>query len=337
MPFGTFLAQRRDPRPKKEPAPKPQKVVKPVKEETPVFHEISTDRLKLNILLRGRTLAAMGEFLCAMSENMNRELHRDSLTFYTTELHTIQSIVDRKKKLERFMGSFSTADWRCPEETESRAVHTFSISPSGTQDKSLDLVFHCCTYQGESPISEEQADAVWYLADGPVLDWDTAYDGYRAFLADALAAAHPGKPVCLLLSQIEKQGLFGGTGEQRFLKPPVHRKLISRCRELFSCGDGVQVALFPVQVYGGMEFTGTDENGSPILRLSENAYCQSYEPEDCQCAAMYTIEQIAAARNTEFFADSPSGGMKKVVRRQFARRKGDLAWMPDLLREGDAQ
>lgn len=334
MPFGTFMAQTRESRTKNDPAAK----LVPTKGKSTEFHDSNSDSQKLHVLLWGRSASAMVDFLCAMSENTNQELHWDGLTCYTTELETIRCIVSRKKKLERFLAEFNTGDWCCPEEQESTAVYTFSISPSGIQNKRLDLVFHCCVYGSESSLPDEQADAVWYLADGPVLDPGIGYDSYREFLKDELSNLHPAedgsaKPVCLLLSQIEKQGIFGGTGEQCFLKPSVYGKLINRCRELFFCNEGVKVALLPVQIYGGLEYAATDANGDPVLRLAENSFCQSYVPEDCQIAGMYTVEQIARLRDTDFFAGSACGGMKKAIRRQFARKKGDFAWMPDMLRE----
>ena len=345
MPFGSFMAQRRDPRPKKErpQRERPQKekksvVPEPPKEEKMVFHDLNTDSLKINILLFGRTMSLMQEFLCSMSENMSKELHQEGLTYYTTELSSISDIVDRKKKLERFFWEFSKKDWSCPEDQESSRVYTFSISPSGAQEKTLDMVFHCCIYNGDTSLSCEQADAVWYLADGPVMDPDVGYDHYREFLKDAVAGlAAPsesvGKPICLLLSQIEKYGLFGGIGEECILKSPVHKKLIGRCRVIFSCGEHVEIAVIPLQVYGGLEYTGTDVNCNPVLRLSESGYYQSYIPENCQVPGLYTIGQITKIRETDFFAGASCGGMKKVIHRHFARKKGEIDWKPDMLRE----
>jgi len=109
------MAQRRDPRPKKErpQRERPQKekksvVPEPPKEEKMVFHDLNTDSLKINILLFGRTMSVMQEFLCSMSENMSKELHQEGLTYYTTELGSISDIVDRKKKLERFFWESSS-------------------------------------------------------------------------------------------------------------------------------------------------------------------------------------------------------------------------------------
>lgn len=345
MPFGSFVAQRRDPRPRREkPAPKkPEPMKKPEvpvvpKEEQVVFQELSRDGQKLHILLLGRAMWQMQEFLCSMSENMSKELHRDGMTCYTLELNTIRDIVDRKKKLEFFFWEFSQENWPCPDDPETERVYTFSISPSGSQEKTLDLVFHCCVYGNEGTVSAGQADAVWYLADGPVLDPAVGYDDYRAFLEESIGALKApadgmGKPVCLVLSQIERYGHFSGMGEQCLLKDDVRRTLLQRCREILTCGEGVAVAVIPVQVYGGLEYTGMNVIGKPILRLSESGYYQSYIPENCQVPGMYTIGCAAAIQGTDFLAGASCDGMKKVIHRHFARKKGELDWTPDMLRE----
>ncbi len=343
MPFGSFMAQRRDPRPPKEIPQKvsePPKPPKPPVEEKVVFKDLNKDSQNIHILLFGRTMSVMQEFLCSMNENMSRELSQEGLAYYTTELSSIGDIVDKKKKLERFFWEYCQKDWRCPEDQENSKIYTFSISPSGNQEKTVDLVFHCCAYHAATPLSAEKADAVWYLADGPVTDPAVGYDRFREFLKDSLSglaatSEGPGKPVCLLLSQIEKYGHFGGVGEERLLKPAVRKKLIGQCREMFSCKENVSVAVIPVQVYGGLEYTETDTNCNPVLQLSESGYYQSYIPEDCQVPGMYTIEQIAKAQGTDFFGGASCGGMKKAIRRHFARKKGELDWMPDMLREGE--
>lgn len=340
MPFGSFMAQRRDPQPKKEkpvPQKKPEAPAAP-KEEKVVFQELSRDGQKLHILLLGRSMWQMQEFLCSMSENMSKELHRDGMTCYTLELSTIRDIVDRKKKLEFFFWEFSQDNWPTPEDEEFPKTYTFSISPSGSQEKSLDLVFHCCVYSGERTLSAGQADAVWFLADGPVLDETVGYDEYREFLGEnlkAIPASADGmnKPVCLLLSQTETYGHFNGMGELCQLSAEVRNTLLRRCRELFTCAEGASVAVIPVQVYGGLEYTGADVNGKPILRLSESGYYQSYIPENCQVPGMYTIDRIGALQGTDFLAGASCDGMKKVIHRHFVRKKGDLDWKPDMLRE----
>jgi len=347
MPFGSFVASRRDPVPKKEkPAPKPvapkpapAPVAAPAPEPTMSFRDLNADSTKIHVQLVGRTMSQIQEFLCALNENMSNSMHSEGMAFYTTELETITEVVNKKKKLERFCWEFSGNDWCCSATEESGKVYTFSISPSGMQDKTLDLVMHCSTFQGGVDASQ-QADALWYLADGPVLDAETGYDAYTNYLQDALRGVPAGqngmaKPACLLVSQIEKYGHFSGVGEHQQLKPAVENLLRNRCRELFTCGDNVNVAIIPVQVYGGMEYSGLDGEGKPILRLSQDGYYQTYIPENCQIPGLYTISKIMEIRGTDYFAESPCGGVKKMIRNHYGKKKADIAWQPDLLREVD--
>lgn len=342
MPFGSFMAQSRDPQPEKKRREKAPAPPTPPVEETPHFSEINVNSLKLRILLLCRTLPAAQEFLCSMTENMSRELHRDALTYYTTELGAISDITDRKKKLERFFWECSKSPWTLLPSTETSKTYTFSISPSGMQTKALDLVFHCVSYEAAASVSLAEADAVWYLADGPVLDSAVGYDPYREFLSDALRNLPRGegdteKPACLLLSQIETYGHFEGSGELSLLAPDVHQKLIRRCEELFASGKGSKLALIPVQIYGGLEYTGTDDGANAVLRISRSGYYQSYIPENCQTPALYTIDRIAAAREMDFFADAPGGGMRRIIHRHFVRKTGTVDWKADLLGEVENQ
>ena len=331
MPFGSFVVYRREPRPgKKEPA------VPEAAEEKMEFRDLNDNHREINVLLYGRSMSAMQEFLCAVSENMSRELHKEGLTFYTTELNTINDIIARKKKLESFFWVFSREDWCYSEEQENNRIYKFHISPSGMQNKALDMVLHCCIYDGEASISFERADAVWYLADGTVMDENVVFDPYREFLKDEIynLSAQTGdsrKSVCLLLSQIEKYGHFGGVGEQCMLKKELKQGLINQCREKFPSDEKTTVAIIPVQIYGGLEYTSTDANGNPVLRLSESGYYQSYIPENCQIPGLYTIGQIAMIQGIDFFGGDSCGGMRQVVRRHLARKKGESDWQPDML------
>lgn len=335
MPFGSFKAQRRDPSLRKE---KKQALQDSPGEMKMDLHEFDSDGLQIKILLTGRTMPAIQDFLCSIRENMSKELHREGLAYYTTDLRSISDVVARKKALERFFWEFSQKDWSDADASEKNRVYSFSISPSGMQETTLDLIFYCAAFDSQSEISQDQADAVWYLADGPVLDADIGYDDYRVYLAEALGSLKASrddmdKPVCLLLSQIEKLGHFGGAGDISVLKEPVSRKLLDRCREIFCCDEAVNVAVIPVQIYGGLEYVGTDPECNPILRLSESGYYQSYIPENCQVPVLYSVGKIAKLREADFFAGTPCGGVNKVIHRHFARKKGRIDWKPDVLRE----
>ena len=150
MPFGSFLAEAKEPRevikkerPVKEPkvkAPKPESV-----EPQPIFTEPSVDSIKLHVMLIGRNLSVLQEFLCSMNENMSETLHTEGLSYYTRELESVSDIVAKKKRLEQFFWTFSQNDWECAEDAVHEKTYTFTISPSGNQSKAIDLIMHCVT------------------------------------------------------------------------------------------------------------------------------------------------------------------------------------------------
>ncbi len=342
MPLGSFMAQSRDPRPKKD------KPIREKKEELPVQipHEEpeyvarirDKDSWNIRILVLGRNASSACDFLCSVSENMTKAMHQAGLTYYTTEANTIKNITETKIRLERHFWSFNSEPWQFCTSEESGNTFTFCISPSGNQTKAITLEFVCfsCESDGEPPYS--QADAVWFLADAPSIDSELVYDKHRAFIQQELSRCLSGsadgtKPVCLLLSQIEKYGHFKSFGEQSVLDTNVRSELLKRCREYFSFAKGSEVAVIPLQVYGGLEYVGINGNGEPLLTLSRSGYYQSYIPENCQIPCFYTVDRITAAQNIDIFEALPCGGIKRVISRHYAEKTGKNDWHPDMLAE----
>lgn len=326
MPFGSFVVERREPRAAKEKPPAPEK---PAREEGKRPAPKAPDAQRLHILLMGRNLSIIQEFLCSMSQNMSEALNPEGLSFYARELDSISGLIAQKKRLEQFFWAFRQDGWVYPADEETQRTYVFSISPSGSQTKTLDLVLHCVTpAAGALP---DRADALWVLADGLLLSDGAEHDPYtqtiRAALSSPLGA---GGPTCLILSQIEGLGRFDGAGGLSRLPDRVWRALLTLCRERLPgpCGG----AMIPVQVYGGMECTGADEKGDPVLHIGTSGFYQSYIPDNCQIPALYTIQAIAAARQTDFFADAPEGGLIHGIRRHYSVKFGTPEWTPEPLR-----
>lgn len=320
MPFGSFLVEQREPKTKREKAHHFEK--------TPKHPEVKPpDSQQLHIVLMGRNLSIIQEFLCSMSQNMSEALHNEGLSFYSRELDSISGLIAQKKRLEQFFWDSQQNDWVYPVDEEVQRGYTFSISPSGNQTRALDLVLHCVTpAAGSLP---EQADALWVLADGLLL-FDTALaDSYTQAIRKALASPGPAL-VCLILSQIEGLGRFDGAGGLSKFPDKVWRTLRALCRERFPapCGG----VLIPVQIYGGLECTGADEKGDPVLHIGTSGFYQSYIPDNCQIPGLYTIQAIAAARQTDFFPDLPEGGLLSGIRRHYGLKFGTPEWAPDSLR-----
>lgn len=321
MPFGSFVVEER--------APKTAVTEKPVIKVSERPAPKAPDSQQLHILLMGRNLSIIQEFLCSMSQNMNEALNNEGLSFYARELDSISGLIAQKKRLEQFFWTFCQDDWVYPADEETQRSYTFSISPSGSQSKTLDLVIHCVTpANGALP---DRADALWALADGLLLSDGAQADPYTQSIRKALSSCDgKGIPVCLILSQIEGLGRFDGTGSLSKLPDQAWRPLRALCRERFPapCGG----VLIPVQVYGGMECTGADEKGDPVLRIGTSGFYQSYIPDNCQIPGLYAIQAIAAARQIDFFADAPEGGLLSGIRRHYSAKFGTPEWTPDPLR-----
>lgn len=344
MPFGSFLAEAKEPRevikkerPVKEPkvkAPKPEPI-----SPQPIFTEPSVDSIKLHIMLIGRNLSVLQEFLCSMNENMSETLHTEGLSYYTRELESVSDIVAKKKRLEQFFWTFSQSDWECAEDDVHEKTYTFTISPSGNQSKAIDLIMHCVTPQSESRSSWDKTDAVWLVTDGLLIDEDRDCDPYLRFVQDTLEhlpqqrAEEPKKPICLILSQIEQWGHYQTTGAKSQLPDAMKHQLQKLCEDCFlpALRENVTVAVFPVQVYGGMEYVTVDTKGDPVQRLSQNGFYQSYIPDGCQIPGLYTLQRIADSRGVSFFANEQGGGLVQKIRRIYGVKLGDANWKPMLL------
>ena len=336
MAFGSIVMEERAPRPvKAKPVSTPVREVQTVTKEPAA--PSAGGRKRLEILLVGRNLALMQEFLCSMNQNMGEALSGQGLAFYTQELASISDIIEKKKRLEQYCWSFSDADWRYPEGGEASRTYTFSISPAGSQGQALDLVIRCVTPRGDGTIPGGQADGVWLLSDGALL-YDER-DDYLVALQDMLdglsGKGENAGPVCLILSQIERLGHFDGPGALSLLPPKVSARVTALCRERFSAG--IPVALIPVQVYGGMECAGLDEKHDPLLRIGQNSFYQSYVPDNCQIPCLYTIQAICAARNTDYFADTAESGMMRGIRGHYGSKFGNPQWAPEMLQEKEEQ
>lgn len=319
MPFGSFYVQKRESRPDAAKAGK--------ESEKPASAAVNCTTL--HILLIGRSLSLMQEFLCSMNQNMSQALHQQGLTYYTRELASISDVVSVKKKLEQFFWNFSNCDWTYSNDDTEERVYTFSISPSGNQNRVLDFVIHCAVLEQAEELAWEQADACWILADGLLLDSDAGYDRFGPCAAEALNRSG-GKPVCLILSQIEKWGHFSKANDITVFPKEVYRKLIAVCEEKIPVfGDEPQpVPVLPVQIYGGLEYVGADEFSQPRLHISQSGFFRSYIPENCELPGLYTIQAICADREIDFFAGLPKGGLTSTIRSHFADKYGNAGWKP---------
>lgn len=338
MPFGTVLVKERIQQPAPQnftpapPPPMPEPAPQPVPQ--PQRPPLIVDSSVVHVLLAGRNLSIVREFLSSMNQNLADALHEVGLSVYTRELRTISEITAQKKKLEQFFWNFCQDDWRYPADGEPAVDYSYCIGVAGNQQTVLEFQFHCITPRAGFPVGQARVDAVWLLTDGLLMGDAAQADSYiqwvRSTLAQ-LAGGGEGQPLtCLLLSQLEAQGHFGGVGQQSKLPDALMKRVAEQCRACFSnSGDA---ALLPVQIYGGMECIGTDEKGDPVLHIGQSGFYQTYLPDNCQIPALYTIQRTAAVRQLNLFAEVFHGGLLECIRQHYSQKFGSTTWTPETLR-----
>jgi len=271
-----------------------------------------------------------------MNQNMTQALQTEGLAYYTRELKAITDMTAKKKQLEQFFWSFSQDDWVYPEDERGEETYRFSVSPAGNQSSVLELVVHCVTPEAED-LSTDQFDAVWLLTDGlfPEHAGEDAYTGFLREVLRGLAESGLDRPVCLILSQIERLGHFENIGAEARLPREAAERLTRLCREHFlaSCGSGIWPVLIPVQVYGGLECVGADANGAPRMRIGQSGFYQSYLPENCQIPGLYTMQAIMTGRQQDFF---PDNSLSQSIQHHYSLRFADAGWRPQVLGREEA-
>lgn len=336
MAFGSFEMEERAPRPKKERVERTKKEhvrpVPPPREEPDP--PPAGARTRVRVLLFGRNLPLMQEFLCSMNQNMGEALSTQGLAFYTREGETLSDIVGKKKQLEQYCWTFSDRDWTYPADEGADRTYTFSISPAGDQSRAVDLSVRCVTPGTDIGWEETRADALWLLCDGGLFfrEGDRYLEELQQVLATLPDRENTGcPPVCLILSQLEHLDHFRGNGARSALPEETAGRLTALCREAFD--SSAAVALIPVQVYGGMECVGLDEKGDPKLRIGQSSFYQSYLPDNCQIPGLYTLETLCTGERGDPFSDAPGGSLLRRIYSHYGAKFGNIQWKPDFLTE----
>lgn len=351
MSIGSFISTQRQS--KKSTAPTPKK--KPDQGSIGAFVPPSTlgasAVTEIRILLVGRDRGAIGDFLCSLNENASVAFNALGMSYFTRDAASSSAVIETKKQLERFFWDFK-ADVRYlpPEQALSAPAdpfahvdpfapvteeqsHTFALCPSGNQKNVLSLTFNCLEYGAQLPMEQIHADALWILADGGIMIEEEATDsgvGYVAGLLSSIPPASeqsPALPVCLLMTSLENKGHY----DNGRLSERIAKAFYKKANDLFAGRAAVPVALFPLQVYGGLQYFGKDEKNQPILKSVPTGYYQSYIPEGCHLPLIYTLDKTVEARGTDFFTEGGLEGLKKSLRRYYASVLGSKNWTPDLL------
>ena len=294
----------------------------------------------VRILLIGETTELMRDYLCALKQNMDELLNGSELTYYTKENETISEIVEVKKELADCFWEGKDKTWPDYQETEtdrSEKNYTFSISPAGNPQISVDLQFVCRTPAMVTEALRKDCRATWILADGS--GDASAETGRRQIrqLLSSIQAEHQAQkePVLLLAFNLEQIGHFKGIGANAQLSDSVRSQVYSNCRTAYkeAC-RGCNPRLYTIQLYGGLEQNGRDEKGRPMYKVNDSGYFNSYVPEGCHMPLLSTL--TAARENEDPFLVSAAGErMWMALQKCFNPYLGLKQWRVSLLKEED--
>ncbi|MBR6676031.1 MAG: hypothetical protein IKL24_01725 [Clostridia bacterium] len=327
MSLVTFNARLTNVKPKEKAPVKPKPAPAPAPVTIPTVNDISNNDMSINIVAVGRTVATVCDFVSSMNDNLTDVLSKEGLTSYTKDNFTLSSLVARKKAIERHFWSFNKNPFVVKDENTERVEYRLTVSPSGRQDRTLELNISCMSFHSAPALGG--ADAVWLIADGAALDESREYDTFREYLKGAVRGGGGAeKPVCLVLSQIEGYGRYTGSGEKSVMPRKIRQLLLEKCRQFFS---GESIAVIPVQVYGGFEYIGTEDGESCALRISESGYYQSFIPDGCYLVPLYTMEKLMLIRETDVFGDIPHCSLRSAIKNTYGRKTDEGTWSPDML------
>ncbi len=361
MPFGFFeidgefpLGKKRGKKQKNKraktetviPESVPQKPETPQPAAAPEFNEQESDiglwknpaAATVKILLVGETEELMRDYLCALKQNMDELLNGSELTYYTKENETIAEIVEVKKELVDCFWEGKGKTWPDYQETKtdgSEKNYTFSISPAGNPQISVDLQFICRIPSMVTEPLRRGCQATWILADGAGDDADETGKQQIRQLLSSISEEHQAQkaPVLLLAFNLEQIGHFKGTGANAQLSDSVRNQVYSNCRKVYkeAC-PGCDPLLYTIQLYGGLEQNGRNEQGKPVYKVNDSGYFNSYVPEGCQ---MPLFPTLAAVRENEdpFMVSAAGDRMWMALQKCFNPYLGLKQWRVALLKE----
>lgn len=339
MAFGSFIVESGPAEVKKQ-----EKAVRKTKTgkvpELQKKPELLADDKVFSILLVGRSQAAMRDYLCSLNQNMNEVLSGSGLSYYTREYAAITDIVAAKKHLDGYFWTGQETEYVCadPEEEKACVNYIFSISPSGNQQVCLDFNFCCMTPQEAESAGAASADAVWILAEEPSIEEEDTYaKALGRFLGllqnKGTSAPDAGNGVFILLSQFEHRVHFKGNETENFLNEGARKKLYDSCRQAFGGIRSASAAmLFLLQIYGGLQYVGRNEQGAPVLSVSRNGFYQKYLPAGCHLPLLYLLE--ASVPKDAFWQGREGEEVWAKLQKSFAAYRTGDSWKPQPLGTG---
>lgn len=324
MPFGSFIALPKTPvvKPKKDPAP----IQAPPPLDIPHTSITEIDHVDIGIV--ARNLSVIQDFLCSMYQNSTEALHTEGLAFSTQELNTITDVVRGKKRLEQHFWE-GAKQWLCENDDNGEKSYTFCINPSGDQNSVLSITLHCAVAPS-LPGGWENMQALWLLTDGVMFSDAPEKDAYYDFLRGFMGR---GGNKSLILTQIECAGHYSTAGGRLRIPEKERQTILRACVRTFGdvSGETEKVNVFPVQVYGGLEFSGINEEHAIVLSTGKNGYYQSYIPQFCHIPLLSTLKEISAKLQTPLMTIGTESVLIRSINAHFDSVFRNETWKPDTL------
>ena len=303
---------------KKKPAPKPGPKPGPVPQNTapgPLNDKTINNIMDIRILLTGRNLQSLTDLVAAVHLNMNPIVSDHGLAFFSEDNVTIREILQRQQQIPTvfFMDEVRYALGRPanPEEPRSRC-YSLILSRAGYQSFSFRISFLCVSTQDLAAGGLPPCNCIWVLADAPLYEEDLlgGYTGEANGLIGA--AAEMGIPVFVLAGQFEKFGKIrmenGLCNIERDVYNHLKEKIVSAIPNASRC------PILPIQIYGGLAFTGMDPDGSLIFGENMFGAMSTYKPEGCHIPLLYSMEKINTG--TQFHDNDIVAGIRALNRAQ---------------------
>lgn len=295
MPFGSFEVKGNIR--KREKNAVQEKKEKPV--SVPEWKTAAS--VEIPILLIGSSGMLMRDYLCSLKQNMDEVLAGGELSYYTKEQQTIQDMIAAKKQIEACFWDSQEERLLCGSEEENTpAYYTFSISPAGRPQISVDLCFCYMTPDQAAQDAVRETGAVWILAEG--MDFRTMgakeeADEYEEAVKKRLSGfgEADGTALIFLISQFEYLGRFRGDAGAAELDGSLRQELYRSCRKLYGEMPGQwkdRASMCQVQIYGGLEHFRKNAGGEWVQRPSRDGYFQSYVPVGCHMPVYRTIQMV---------------------------------------------
>ena len=277
MPFGIYDAVRQAATKKKKPDSAGNK------KAAPPDKAVS----EITILLTGRTTAALTDFAAGLHADMSPVTNSEGLAFYSQNNETIQEILQRQKKLSAIFLGGNKVQYRLEDSDNSGGKsYSFQLSQAGMPEHCFKIQLLCISIAELLSSGVPNCDMLWILADAPCYEEEN--DSCRTSFSQMLTYAKEQEiPVYLLAGQFEKFGKIRDSVSGCTIERTVYSFLTEH---IHSCFETEGIPIFPVQIYGGLSYQETDDDGTLVFEENHfNGLC-IYKSAGCYIPALYALE-----------------------------------------------